>query len=71
MAEEDLSQIAAWLLLPHVARWWTKDTTADAEIARYRQRIGPGRGTTAGVELARREVAHRNQSATVRIVPDV
>jgi aminoglycoside 6'-N-acetyltransferase len=42
MGEEDLPRIAGWLRLPHVARWWTPDTTAEAEIARYRQRIGPG-----------------------------
>ncbi len=42
MAEEDLPGIAAWLRLPHVARWWTPDTTAEAELARYRLRIGPG-----------------------------
>jgi RimJ/RimL family protein N-acetyltransferase len=41
MAEEDLPKIAAWLGLPHVARWWTPDTTAEAELAKYRLRIGP------------------------------
>jgi aminoglycoside 6'-N-acetyltransferase len=41
MAEEDLQNVAAWLRLPHVARWWTPDTTAEAELAKYRQRIGP------------------------------
>jgi aminoglycoside 6'-N-acetyltransferase len=45
MAEEDLPRIAAWLLLPHVARWWTPDTTAEAELAKYRRRIGPERDT--------------------------
>ncbi|MGN6795821.1 MAG: GNAT family N-acetyltransferase [Streptosporangiaceae bacterium] len=42
MSEDDLPRIAAWLQLPHVARWWTPDTTAEAELAKYRQRIGPG-----------------------------
>jgi hypothetical protein len=41
MAEEDLPGIAAWLCMPHVARWWTPDTTAEAELARYRKRIRP------------------------------
>ncbi|MGN6681548.1 MAG: GNAT family N-acetyltransferase [Streptosporangiaceae bacterium] len=41
MTEEDLPRIAAWLRLPHVARWWTPDTTAEAELAKYRLRIGP------------------------------
>ena len=41
MAEEDLARIDAWLRLPHVARWWTPDTTAEAELAKYRLRIGP------------------------------
>jgi aminoglycoside 6'-N-acetyltransferase len=41
MTEEDLPRIAAWLRLPHVARWWTPDTTADAELGTYRLRIGP------------------------------
>jgi 4-hydroxy-tetrahydrodipicolinate reductase/aminoglycoside 6'-N-acetyltransferase len=42
MAEEDLGRIGAWLRLPHVARWWTPDTTAEKELAKYRLRIGPG-----------------------------
>jgi aminoglycoside 6'-N-acetyltransferase len=41
MAEDDLPGIGAWLGLPHAARWWTPDTTAEAELAKYRQRIGP------------------------------
>jgi aminoglycoside 6'-N-acetyltransferase len=39
MSEEDLPAVEAWLRLPHVARWWTPDTTAEEEIARYRMRI--------------------------------
>ena len=41
MAEEDLPSIDGWLRQPHVARWWTPDTTAEAELAQYRLRIGP------------------------------
>jgi Acetyltransferase (GNAT) domain len=41
MTEEDLSAVAAWLVQPHVARWWTPDTTAAEEIAKYRRRISP------------------------------
>jgi aminoglycoside 6'-N-acetyltransferase len=39
MTEGDLPQIEAWLGLPHVARWWTPDTTPEAEIDLYRPRI--------------------------------
>jgi aminoglycoside 6'-N-acetyltransferase len=39
MSEGDLPVVEAWLRLPHVARWWTPDTTAAQEIARYRTRI--------------------------------
>ena len=42
MTEDDLPAIAAWLALPHVARWWTPDTTAEAELAEYRQLITDG-----------------------------
>ena len=41
MSEEDLPAVEAWLRLPHVARWWTPDTTAEAEIAKYRTRVSP------------------------------
>lgn len=41
MTEADLPAVEAWLRLPHVARWWTPDTTAEAEIAKYRQRVRP------------------------------
>src|SRR5262245_57445296 len=41
MTEDDLPRIATWLGLPHVARWWTPDTTAEAELAQYRLRIAP------------------------------
>ncbi len=39
MTEADLAAVEAWLRLPHVARWWTPDTTAEAEIAKYRERV--------------------------------
>ncbi len=39
MADEDLAVIEDWLRRPHVARWWTPDTTAEAEVAKYRRRI--------------------------------
>jgi len=39
MSEEDLPAVAAWLRLPHVARWWTSETTAEEEISRYRAQI--------------------------------
>ena len=41
MTEADLPLVEAWLGLPHVARWWTPDTTAAEEIAKYRRRISP------------------------------
>ena len=41
MTEDDLPAVAAWLVLPHVARWWTPDTTAEEEIAKYRRRVSP------------------------------
>jgi aminoglycoside 6'-N-acetyltransferase len=43
MTEQDLPEVEAWLRRPHVARWWTPDTTAEAEIAKYRQRVRQGR----------------------------
>jgi hypothetical protein len=33
MSEADLPLVAGWLRLPQVARWWTRDTTAEAETA--------------------------------------
>jgi aminoglycoside 6'-N-acetyltransferase len=39
MTEADLPAVEAWLRLPHVARWWTPNTTAEAEIAKYRERV--------------------------------
>ena len=45
MTEADLATIAGWLAEPHVARWWTPDTTAEAQISTYRERIN-GHGAT-------------------------
>src|SRR5690242_5207895 len=39
MTEDDLPAVQAWLRLPHVARWWTPQTTPEQEIAKYRRRI--------------------------------
>lgn len=39
MTVEDLPLVEGWLRMPHVARWWTPDTTAEAEIGKYRRRI--------------------------------
>jgi len=39
MTEDDLAAVDDWLRLPHVARWWTPNTTATAEVAIYRRRI--------------------------------
>jgi aminoglycoside 6'-N-acetyltransferase len=41
MTEEDLAAVDAWLRLPHVARWWTTDTTAEDTIATYRELARP------------------------------
>jgi aminoglycoside 6'-N-acetyltransferase len=50
MTEANLPAIEAWLALPHVARWWTPDTTAEAVLADYRSRIN-GEADTATVML--------------------
>jgi aminoglycoside 6'-N-acetyltransferase len=42
MSEADLPLVAGWLRLPQVARWWTRDTTAEAETAKYRDRVRRG-----------------------------
>lgn len=39
MTEDDLPSVGTWLRLPHVARWWTPDTTAEQEVAKYQERI--------------------------------
>lgn len=40
LALDDLERIAAFLAEPHVARWWLAATTAEAELAKYRRRVG-------------------------------
>jgi aminoglycoside 6'-N-acetyltransferase len=39
MAETDLRRIGGWLTQPHVARWWTPETTPEEQLAKYRRRI--------------------------------
>jgi aminoglycoside 6'-N-acetyltransferase len=39
MAEDDLPQVAEWLTRPHVAAWWTPDTTPEEQLTKYRRRI--------------------------------
>jgi aminoglycoside 6'-N-acetyltransferase len=50
MVAEDLPVIRAWLDLPHVARWWTPDTTADAVLTDYAERLA-GAGDSRTVML--------------------
>ena len=39
-----LPVVEGWLREPHVARWWTRDTTAEAHLSKYQRRIvGPVR----------------------------
>jgi aminoglycoside 6'-N-acetyltransferase len=40
MTVHDLAAVGGWLREPHVARWWTPETTPEAEIRRYRRRLG-------------------------------
>ncbi len=42
MTEADLPLVEDWLRRPHVARWWTRDSTAEAQVAKYRERIARG-----------------------------
>lgn len=35
----DLGQVEAWMAEPHVAPWWTPDTTAQAMVEEYRRRV--------------------------------
>lgn len=43
MTEHDLALVGGWLSQPHVATWRLPGTTAEAEIAEYRDRIVRGR----------------------------
>ena len=45
MRADDLAAVEAWLRLPHITRWW-HDTTAESEVAKYRDRIAGNRPTT-------------------------
>jgi len=58
MMMADLSAIDRWLRAPHVARWFLPETTAEAEVEKYRQRIDePLSATTmCTVELERRPI---------------
>ena len=46
MGISDLSLVESWLREPHVARWWTRDITAENELAKYRARIDRPSRTT-------------------------
>lgn len=46
MTEADLPTVGGWLAEPHVARWWTPGTTAEAQLDKYRERITAGGATT-------------------------
>jgi aminoglycoside 6'-N-acetyltransferase len=46
MTEVDLLTVAGWLVEAQVARWWTPDTTAEAQISTYRERINGSGATT-------------------------
>jgi len=39
MSDADLSTVSNWLLLAHVARWWTSTTTPSEVIELYRLRV--------------------------------
>lgn len=53
MKARDLVHVAAWLQLPHVARWWLPDTTAENEVAKYRHRIAPESSSGTSMLLVR------------------
>ena len=42
MTEHDLELVAGWLSQSHVATWWLPGTTAEAEVAQYRDSIVHG-----------------------------
>lgn len=57
MAASDLPALEAWLAQPHVARWWTQDTTLEAELAQYRERVkGAGDLTTTMLTVLRNDM---------------
>lgn len=50
MTDRDLAYVKAWLHQPHVARWWTPDTTPEAVLEQYRKRLA-GEADTATTML--------------------
>lgn len=47
MTVDDLAVVRPWLDLPHVARWWLAETTAETAIDEYRTRVlGQSSATT-------------------------
>jgi RimJ/RimL family protein N-acetyltransferase len=58
MAPLDLALVSRWLAEPHVARWFTPESTAEVELAKYRQRVEDPHGKTVMrvVELSGRPV---------------
>jgi aminoglycoside 6'-N-acetyltransferase len=52
MTEHDLPLIAGWLGLPHVATWWLPGTTAEAEVAEYRENIVNGQDPATHLLIA-------------------
>ena len=68
MTEADLPAVEAWLRLPHVARWWTPDTTPEPEIVDPAQ-TGRGVGTTLIAALTA-EIRRRHPNAGILADPD-
>ena len=58
MTEADLPAVEAWLRLPHVARWWTRDTTAEAILT-----------TPEAANTASRRVLEKNGFHLVAVRP--
>ena len=58
MVLDDLPAVRRWLREPHVAHWWTPETTAEAEVAKIRRRVeAAGSATTmCSVEVDGRPV---------------
>lgn len=55
MESSDLALVEKWLREPHVARWWTRDTTAEAELTKYQARIEQPSRTTMVMAVSQRE----------------
>jgi aminoglycoside 6'-N-acetyltransferase len=53
MVEGDLPLIGGWLLEPHVARWWTADSGAEAELADYRRLVAGDDPSTVGLVVVK------------------